>query len=730
MGSRSSQRRSDQGAHPVGAQPYRLETWHRDGRMGSMPAARAQGSVTPRAPQTVRTPAPRAPQAARTPAACAQSTDGCAPAASGASQKRYIPALDGLRAFAVIAVILYHLGVNWSQSGLLGVTIFFVLSGYLITGLLIKEHDETGRIDLLHFWMRRVRRLVPAIIVLIVAVALLCALFNHVLLTKMRPDIAPSLFFYSNWWYIFRDLSYFEALGAPSPLTHFWSLAIEEQFYLVWPVLLLIAFKLGANKKVIRRGCLVLAVASAVLMAVLYDPMGDPSRVYYGTDTRAMSLLVGAFLAFVWPGQQFTEQSTSRVPRSTIWLLDGPAIAALAAIVVIMVAVSGMSPFLYYGGIFLVSVLTAVVIAAIVHPRSLLARFAQVRPFVWIGKRSYGMYLWHFPIIQLLAPTVNHVGGYPWWFIVLVFALTFVVSGLSYTFIEKPIRGGAIGRLMEKVKSGQTSYAGFLRSHLIPTLACLVFVLAAVVGCSVVPDTSAVPEDAIVSTGEAAGHGMDAAAKQQEKASQQIEAVNAAQESAAAESSADAAAASASTEAAAASAAAAPSGTARHEEGKSNPLLIGDSVPGDAQEDFDAQFPYGLMDSYIGRNFGQAIDVYQDYAGQGVVGHVVIIANFSNHMIDAGQLDEMIGDIGEGHEIYLVNIVVPDDWMGEANDIIAAAAESHGNVHLIDWASTCAGHEDEYLYDDLTHLRPTGGHVYMQMIRDAVTPSMPAEDLG
>ena len=206
---------------------------------------------------------------------------------------RYIPALDGIRTLAVIAVVLYHLNLPWAQGGLLGVTMFFVLSGYLITRLLLAEYDQAHRIDLKDFWLRRVRRLVPAVVTVVVVTALLCTLFNHVMLTKMRPDIVPSLLFFNNWWQIFNNVSYFNALGDPSPLTHFWSLAIEEQFYLVWPPLLFAMLRVGARRQMVRRVVLGLAVVSAAAMMVLYNPALDPSRVYYGTDTRAFALLLG-----------------------------------------------------------------------------------------------------------------------------------------------------------------------------------------------------------------------------------------------------------------------------------------------------------------------------------------------------------------------------------------------------------------------------------------------------
>ncbi len=214
-------------------------------------------------------------------------------------KSRYIPALDGLRTLAVVAVVFYHLNLTWAQGGLLGVTIFFVLSGYLITRLLLNEVAKTGRIDLKSFWIRRIRRLVPAVVTVVVVTCALCTVFNHVMLTKMRPDILPSLLFFNNWWQIMQDVSYFNALGDPSPLTHFWSLAIEEQFYLVWPPLLFAMVSMHVSKPNTRRMVLGLAAVSAIVMMVLYSPAADPSRVYYGTDTRVFSLLLGAWMAFI-----------------------------------------------------------------------------------------------------------------------------------------------------------------------------------------------------------------------------------------------------------------------------------------------------------------------------------------------------------------------------------------------------------------------------------------------
>lgn len=636
-------------------------------------------------------------------------------------KKRYIPSLDGLRALAVIAVILYHLDLPFAPGGLLGVTVFFVLSGYLITGLLMAEIEETGTVNLPQFWLRRVRRLFPAIVLVVVVVTALCVLFNHPLLTKLRPDVLPSLFWFQNWWYVFRGLSYFDSLGDPSPLTHFWSLAIEEQFYLVWPIILLLVSRLGAGKTLIRRGCLVLAVASALLMGVLYNPLEDPTRVYYGTDTRACSLLIGAWLALFWPGQALTEQGTRNVPASTINLLDVIGALALAGIVAMMALIDGFSGFMYHGGIVLNSVLTAVVIAVIVHPRSRLGKFASLRPFVWVGQRSYGIYLWHYPIILLMKP-LNGSGAYQWWFVLAVIAVTFVVSALSYTFVENPIRHGAIGRALqswrERGRRGATGGRGqvrMMRPHVIaPALASLLTVAIAVGGCAIIPDEYQVPQDAIKSTGAAAGSAMqlygDAPPSYDTEngvIGNAVAAANYLKGKLDAE--------------------AAELAEAERLARIRNPVLIGDSVPGDSADQFYEHYTNGLIDSYIGRWFWQARDVYKDYLAQGVIGDVVIFACFSNFMLEDDELDQMYELVGPDKQIFLVNVYNEKDVTDHNNAMLADFAATHENVHLVDWYAAVADHVDEYLWDDHEHLRPEGAAVYENLIFDTVKGYLPPE---
>lgn len=609
------------------------------------------------------------------------------------SKSRYIPALDGLRAFAVLAVIAYHMNFSWAKGGLLGVTVFFVLSGYLITGLLVTEWAQTKTIDLKNFWLRRVRRLVPAIVFVIVVVAALCTVFNHELLTKMRPDIPPALLFFSNWWYIFHDLSYFEALGAPSPLNHFWSLAIEEQFYLVWPVALLAAFKLGAKRPLLRRIAVVLAAASALAMALLYDPVADPSRVYYGTDTRAFSLLIGAWLAFKMPASRMGKVG-ARLTKQGRMAMDGVGIAAFAGLVLMVALTDGFSPFLYWGGLVIASVLTAVVIAVIANPRSRLGSLASARPLVWIGKRSYGMYLWHYPILLLMNPG-NATGEIDPMHCLLQLAVIFAVSAFSFKFIEDPIRKGAIGTFVKGVRSGEINLQAFARKYAVPAASCGIVAVVAIGGIAIVPPTSAV--EGIDAMKEGSEQNRASLVKQQmgldvslmpligdRHVGDVIEAPK-------------------------------PDPVVK----KYNPVMIGDSVSVRTVPYFEEAFPDGLIDAQISRQFYSARSVFDPYDEAGIVGKTVVFALGTNGVATDDQIDELVADVGEDRQIYFITARAPESWIDATNAALAAAAERYDNVHLIDWSALSAGQES-YFDGDGTHLTEEGAQVYVDMIKQAL----------
>jgi peptidoglycan/LPS O-acetylase OafA/YrhL len=366
-----------------------------------------------------------------------------------------MPALDGVRALAVCVVIAYHLGLGWAPGGLLGVGVFFTLSGYLITDLLLAQWDG-GRRRLADFWARRARRLLPALYLMLVVVSVWVATAFHSRLTEVRGQVVSALLYVNNWWQISQHVSYFQQFGPPSPLNHLWSLAVEEQFYVVWPWLLLIGvWAVRERRRPIKVRprlagvTMALAVASAIEMAILYHPSLDPTRVYDGSDTRAFGLLFGAALAMVWPSRMLT----GRVTSGARWIIDGLGSVGLVAIAVMVWRTNQYSPFLYHGGLVILSAATVLVVAAGAHPASRLARVLGSAPLRWVGVRSYGIYLWHQPIIVLSTPASSHAVQ-PLRALAQV-AVSVLLAALSWRFLEEPIRHGALGRMWSALRTSR-----------------------------------------------------------------------------------------------------------------------------------------------------------------------------------------------------------------------------------------------------------------------------------
>ncbi|MDX6601922.1 MAG: hypothetical protein QOF13_1124 [Solirubrobacterales bacterium] len=365
-----------------------------------------------------------------------------------------MPGLDGMRAIAVLGVVLYHLKFGWAEGGLLGVGVFFTLSGYLITDILLNQVNSGG-IKLKSFWLARARRLLPGLFLMLIVVMAWVTVIGPHQPSDFRMAELSAVGYFNNWWLIFHDVSYFARFAPPSPLNHLWSLSVEEQFYIVWPFLLMVAlhFVPEARRKAGPRPrlaavALVGALLSGILMAVLYTPSLDPSRVYYGTDTRALELLVGAALAMVWPSRRLTAKVTPQARRT----IDAAGLAGLVVIGLMFWRSSEFSPFIYRGGFALLAIGTALSVAAFAHPASRLGPIVGCRPMRWIGERSYGIYLWTLPIIVLTSPQGVH--GPNLLRAILQVAAIVAVAELSWRYVENPIRHGALGRLWAQWKAG------------------------------------------------------------------------------------------------------------------------------------------------------------------------------------------------------------------------------------------------------------------------------------
>lgn len=653
-------------------------------------------------------------------------------------------ALDGLRAFSILSVLIYHLRLPWLQSGHLGVVVFLVLAGYFATNTIVngvRRKENPFKII-----AKRAVRIMPSVLVLVIGVLALCAAFSPVLLTKLRPDAVPAAALVLNWAYILRDVSYFEAIGAPSPVLHLWFMALSEQFFVIWTFLGPVLFKRGRRNSALI--CLGMAAVSALLMAVLYVPNADPSRVYYGLDTRVFSLLMGAALAIMWPPVLRVPvgvKGSSRTAWTVISNIAG--LVGLIGICFMMVVVRPDGEFLYRGGMVLVSVFAVGLVAASLTRTGPVHALLSLEPLAYVGQRSFALYLWHYPIIALLnAGTAKS----PIYMKLLAVVLSFAAAEISYRFVEQLFSPAA--------KRRAAGTAPVVRNTALARTAVCACTLAALAfgihGWINVPEESLVPEEALQSTGASAGEAQQLTPLSQNAPSQETQGETAPEQT---EQSAEPSEASEQSEASAAPEAepeqSEPSAEPEPEpepepvpespagdyvapelideirasqreldQGLYDPVFIGDSVPGEAY--FGELFTTGIVDTYVGRMPFQAVDVLEGYLNQGVVGNTVILASFSNTTPMPETLERAVELVGD-RTLYLVGVVEPMGFQDEANRYLMECADRHENVHYIDWPSVCAGHEDEYLYGDATHLTEwAGGIAYKQMVAHAVAAHM------
>jgi peptidoglycan/LPS O-acetylase OafA/YrhL len=663
-----------------------------------------------------------------------QTSNASAPAARAATapdghgRGRYMPGLDGLRALAVAAVIAYHLDVPWTAGGLLGVAVFFVLSGYLITDLLVAAYDATDRIQLGDFWARRARRLLPALFLMLAAVVTWVTLVDPSRMAGLRGDVLAAVLYVSNWWLIFHHVSYFASFGPPSPLGHLWSLAVEEQFYLCWPLLLWVGLRRVPKRSVLCALVALLAAASAIAMAVLYHPGTDPSRVYYGTDTRAFGLLIGAGLALVWPSRRLS----TALPRLGTLVLDAVGAVGLAVVLAMIVGVGQDSPFLYRGGLVLVSLASAALVAALAHPASRIARLFALRPLRWLGERSYGIYLWHYPVILLTTPVVEPqpslLRG------VVQVAATVAIAALSYRYVEVPIRRGALDRLWQHLHRGalmSSDRAGILAAGALGTAIVLAVSVGGLSGLA--PAAASSPAETVSQivpaalkrhvhatvppgsgdaprsvSGSPYGHDLPGRfagpVPVRGPASDDPRPAGAAGPSHAARSRHHAIA-------------------AHHRPSCHGVSAIGDSVMIDAAPYLRQMLPGIVIDAQVGRQLYRSQPVVEALRSHHELGGCVIIELGTNGPFTRDQLVSLLRALGPVRRILLVNTRVPRSWQGEVNTMLASVAARFPHAVLVNWYRASAGHPG-YFWPDGVHLDPTGARAYAEMVVNALRRSL------
>ncbi len=678
----------------------------------------------------------------------------------------YLPGLDGLRALAVLAVLVYHANYSWLPGGFLGVDVFFVLSGYLITVLLLLEWGLHGRIDLRGFWLRRARRLLPALFFLLPGTLLLAGLFAPEALADLGDDIVAALAYSTNWWLIIEEQSYFEAMGRPSLLQHLWSLAVEEQFYLFWPLIFVVLMRF------VPRGLTLIlvggAVASTLLMAVLHDPAADPSRLYYGTDTRAAGLLLGAALASVWrPGVRGwpSAADTSSLASRRRWapLLDLAGLGALVGLGLAVYRLDEFHPLLYRGGFAYVAIVSAIAVAAVGHPRArILPAVLGLRPLRWLGTRSYGIYLWHWPIFMVTRPHLDvPLDGIE--LFVLRLAATLTVAELSYRLVEMPVRQGALGRAwanrprrrLAGIESRQ--WAGVAGMAGVALLALSMFVatesgrraseaggpaalqqaFAATFGTPVAqPWTEPAPTElppslppaelraATPAAAPAVRTVTTSAARPLDESPPRPPVLELAAESEALAAASESRAAGTSNAAPPVAAekpgarrggrvggdapAAAPASTAAV-------TAIGDSVMLGAVDQLAAVLPGIQIDGALGLQAASAVEMLRTLSESGQLGEAVVVHIGSNGLIQRSEFEAIMAILEDVPRVVFVNVKVPRAWEARNNELLASQVARYSNAVLVDWRGASADQAD-YFWNDGVHLRAEGAEVYAALI--------------
>jgi peptidoglycan/LPS O-acetylase OafA/YrhL len=616
------------------------------------------------------------------------------------------PGLDGVRALAVLTVIGFHEGASGLPGGFLGVDIFFVLSGFLITDLLIARYDRTGRLHLADFWTRRARRLLPALAVMLVVVTAAAAVIEPAREASLRLALLAAATYTSNWYQILHHVSYFAAIsqaGAPPPFDHLWSLAIEEQFYLVWPLIVwCVIVRLDARRA--RVSCALMGAAvSALVMAIQYTPGGDPSAVYYGTGTHASALLTGAALALAWPLRRL-----AAIPAAHAGRLDMAGIAGLVVLAWAAGHFSGSDPLVYPVGLLLAALAAAGLVAAAAG-NGVIAALTSIRPLRWIGVRSYGIYLWHWPVIALGIALAGPDASSPWLWLVET-GITIALASASWRFIETPIMRNGLGVTVRHWvqllgAASRRPAAGSARRAIPVSIAAagaIIFVLA----CYGVarPPVAAAPGGLLrqVANGE--------------RVSSASRSTPAAPSPSSAPSAVGRAQATATPTATPPPAACRP---AQPRVSGSQVTAVGDSVMLASAAALEAALPGVYIDAKVDRQMPTGLTLLRSLAAAGRLRPVVVVSLGTNGSVTARQLRQLQRAAGSGRELVLVSTFGPQAWEHAVNTALAAAARHGTHTELADWHAAIAA-RPALLWPDGIHPRPAGARLYARVVRAAI----------
>ena len=677
----------------------------------------------------------------------------------------YLPGLDGLRALAVIAVVIFHLAPGLLPGGFIGVEVFFVISGYIITRALLAEHDRSGRIALARFWLRRARRLLPALFLLLAAVAGYCSLFSRSDLAGLRGDILAALTYVTNWDLILTGATYFDSWERPSLLRHLWSLAVEEQFYLLWP--LIIAAALAALGRRLSLSLITAAVtASAFAMAMLHEPGGSVTRVYYGTDTRASGLLIGAALAFVWSAGPVAVGARQLAPT----LLG---VGGSAALVGFALLSGGSSEFLYEGGFTLAALATAALIVAATCERSPFARRLGTPLLCWVGIRSYGIYLWHWPVIMLTRPGVDvPVDGTA--LAALRLALTLILAEGSYRWVEAPFRRHGFGPLRRRLQAW-----GSMPVRQQVALAVAIALVATATGAVTASLATArppqrpayfsqmriqlvntssethaevseeeTPASAVASTFSwvPANEGPPSLSLSVSSTLPQAlpgtpqDDLTACISTGAEDTPGDAIALpslAVSEDALAALAlmleadfqvprlqtqatrteedAGEPASSPLAAENLVRVTAVGDSVMMGAAHQLSESVPSLWLDASVGRSVATAIRVLEEQRDCGGLGEIVLLHVGNNGRFTDAHFDRIMKVTGPGRRVVFLTVRVPRPWQAGNNASIRRGVKRYSQAKLVDWRSAIEKRA-ELLWTDGTHLKPEGAKYYAEIV--------------